>query len=133
MDLEVQDLAQNSALILDWDTKTGNFKKFIELLNKIAENGFSTGEVCRSYTSMIKSIQAMSRDDEKDIVDHFIGQEIATISNFLQMTEDRENINEGRDKNVGVTHYTGGSNQFKFQSDAAFVAQNQPRIAREAE
>ena len=65
-----------------------------------------------------------SNDDSADPVDHFISQEIATIGNFLQMKEDEANVREGREQNAGVIHYTGGHNQFKFQSDAKFVAQN---------
>jgi len=32
---------------------------------------------------MVKAIQMYSRDDPNDPVDHFVGQEIATIGNFL--------------------------------------------------
>ena len=49
------------------------------------------------------------------------------------MREDDENAREGRERNAGITHYTGGANQFKLASDASFVAQNRPRIARQAE
>jgi len=48
------------------------------------------------------------------------------------MKEDEANARDGREKYAGVSHYAGG-NQFKVQSDGAFVAQNKPRVAREAE
>ena len=70
-------------MIPEWETRTGNFRKFCELLKDLQEKGAMTGEACRSYTSMIRQIQAFSRDDEKDAVDHLIGQEIATIGNLL--------------------------------------------------
>lgn len=110
-----------SPYIADWDSKTGNFRKFLELLNDLAEKGFSTGDACRSFVAMVKEIQTFSRDDPDDPVDHFIGQEIATIGNFLQMREDEANAIDGQQKHAGVYHYAGG-NSFRFQSDAAFVA-----------
>jgi len=48
------------------------------------------------------------------------------------MKEDEANAREGRDRHAGVLQLASG-NEFKFQSDQAFVAQNTPRIAREAE
>jgi len=43
-------------MIADWDTKTGNFRKFVQLLRDLAEKGFSTGDACRSFVSMVKDI-----------------------------------------------------------------------------
>lgn len=132
VDVQVERFFQASAQISDWNTKTGNFRNFILLLRDLSEIGFSTGEACRNFQGRVRSIQKYSRDDPDDPVDHFIGQEIATISNFLQMKEDEANILEGRQKNAGVVLYTG-SNSFKFESDGRFVAQNRPRVFREGE
>ena len=84
--------AGGSALINNWDSRTGNFKKFISLLKELADKGLKTGDSCRSFSSVIKQIQKYSRDDSSDPVDRFIGQEIATIGNFLQMKEDQANV-----------------------------------------
>ncbi len=70
-------------MINNWDSRTGNFKKFTHLLKELAEKDTNTGNACRSYSSVIKQIQMYSNDDSADPVDHFISQEIATISNFL--------------------------------------------------
>lgn len=121
VDLLVDDFYQAASQISDWDTKTGNFRKFTQLLRELGEKGFSTGDACRSFVGMVKAIQTFSRDDPADPVDHFIGQEIATIGNFLQMKEDEANAIDGHQKHAGVYHFAGG-NQFKFQSDAALVA-----------
>ena len=101
-------------------------------MQDIGAKGFSTGAVCRSFASTVKSIQTFARDDNLDPVDHFVGQEVATIANFLQMWLDEWNSRDGQEQYAGVTHYESG-NEFKFQSDRDFVAQNRPRVAREAE
>lgn len=132
VDRMVQEFAKGSEHIKDFATKTGNFKKFMELLRNLSEQGSLTADACRSYRGAIASIQDLSRDDD-DPVDHFISHEIATIGNLLQVREDNENANEGRDRNAGIIYYSGAANQYKLQSDAKFVRQNKPRIAREAE
>jgi hypothetical protein len=73
VDTIVGEFARVKDLIKDWDSKTGNFKKFNELLDNLAKQGSLTGDACRSYRSTIETIQAQSRDDENDAVDHFIG------------------------------------------------------------
>ena len=73
VDKMVGEFFQKSTVITDWDSKTGNFKKFCELLKNLEEKGAMTGEACRSYTNTIRSIQTFSRDDPEDAVDHFIG------------------------------------------------------------
>ena len=42
-------------------------------------------------------------------------------------------MNEGKSQYFGVSYVSSGENQFRLQSDGKFVAQNTPRIAREAE
>lgn len=49
------------------------------------------------------------------------------------MKEDDANVNEGKSQYFGVSYVSSGENQFRLQSDGKFVAQNTPRIAREAE
>ena len=104
----VKEFSKASALIRGWDTKTGNFKKFTEMLENLGRKGSLTAEACRSYTNDIKTIQAYSRDDD-DPVDHFIGQEIATIGNLVQMREDDGNAREGHGLGVGYYPRAGGS------------------------
>ena len=102
VDQLVDEFFRQSAKIPDYDTKTGNFRKFMMLLSDLGNKGFTTSEACRSFTAAVKEIQQYSRDDVSDPVDHFIGQEIGTIGNFLQMAEDVANAREGRQRNAGV-------------------------------
>lgn len=110
----VRHFASKPTQIKDWATKTGNFKMFMDMIEDLKKTGSLTGEACRSYTNTIRQIQSFSRDDEhKDPVDHFLSQQIATIGNLLQAKEDEANVKEGRECNIGVTHFAGGQG-FRF-------------------
>ena len=54
VDRMVAEFHQKSPLIPDWETKTGNFRKFCELLKDLEEKGATTAEACRSYTNVIR-------------------------------------------------------------------------------
>jgi len=56
VDQLVDEFYRNSALIADWESKSGNFRKFTQLLRELGEKGFSTGDACRSFTGMVKAI-----------------------------------------------------------------------------
>ena len=49
-------LAKVSPLMRDWESKTGNFVKFTDLLRKLTSADSVTGEVCRNFSYQIKSI-----------------------------------------------------------------------------
>lgn len=56
VDQLVEEFFRASALIPNWESQTGNFRKFIQLLHELSDKGFTRGDTCRSFTSMVKAI-----------------------------------------------------------------------------